>query len=41
MGSFGRLDNQELAHAEDVSELLRSLEAGPLRRHRAAGPTRL
>ncbi len=29
MGSFGRLDNQELAHAEDVSELLRRLEAGP------------
>jgi V/A-type H+/Na+-transporting ATPase subunit C len=29
MGSFGRLDNQELAHAEDVSELMRRLEAGP------------
>lgn len=29
MGSFGRLDNQELVHAEDVSELLRRLEAGP------------
>lgn len=29
MGSFGRLDNQELAHAEDVGELLRRLEAGP------------
>jgi V/A-type H+-transporting ATPase subunit C len=28
MGSFGRLDIQELAHAEDVSELLRRLEAG-------------
>jgi V/A-type H+-transporting ATPase subunit C len=29
MGTFGRLDNQELAHAEDVGELLRWLEAGP------------
>lgn len=29
MGAFGRLDVQELAHAEDVSELLRRLEAGP------------
>jgi V/A-type H+-transporting ATPase subunit C len=29
MGSFGRLDHQELALAEDVSELLRRLEAGP------------
>lgn len=29
MGSFGRLDSQELAHAEDVGELLRRLEAGP------------
>ncbi len=29
MGSFGRLDNQDLAHAEDVGELLRRLEAGP------------
>jgi V/A-type H+-transporting ATPase subunit C len=29
MGTFGRLDNQDLAHAEDVSELLRRLEAGP------------
>src|SRR5512139_3648324 len=29
MGTFGRLDNQELAHAEDVGELLRRLEAGP------------
>lgn len=29
MGSFGRLDNHELAHAEDVGELLRRLEAGP------------
>lgn len=28
MGSFGRLDIQELAHAEDVTELLRRLEAG-------------
>ena len=29
MGTFGRLDNQDLAHAEDVVELLRRLEAGP------------
>ena len=29
MGTFGRLDDQELAHAEDVGELLRRLEAGP------------
>jgi len=29
MGSFGRLDTQALAHAEDVGELLRRLEAGP------------
>ena len=29
MGSFGRLDNQDLAHAEDAGELLRRLEAGP------------
>ena len=29
MGTFGRLDNQGLAHAEDVGELLRRLEAGP------------
>lgn len=29
MGSFGRLDIQALAHAEDVAELLRRLEAGP------------
>jgi V/A-type H+/Na+-transporting ATPase subunit C len=29
MGSFGRLDTQDLAHAEDVGELLRRLEAGP------------
>jgi V/A-type H+-transporting ATPase subunit C len=29
MGAFGRLDVQDLAHAEDVSELLRRLEAGP------------
>jgi V/A-type H+-transporting ATPase subunit C len=29
MGAFGRLDYQDLAHAEDVSELLRRLEAGP------------
>lgn len=29
MGAFGRLNEQELAHAEDVSELLRRLEAGP------------
>lgn len=29
MGSFGRLDSQDLAHAEDVGELLRRLEAGP------------
>lgn len=28
MGAFGRLDTQDLAHAEDVSELLRRLEAG-------------
>jgi V/A-type H+-transporting ATPase subunit C len=29
MGTFGQLDNQDLAHAEDVGELLRRLEAGP------------
>lgn len=29
MGAFGRLDNQDLAHAEDVGELLRRLESGP------------
>jgi V/A-type H+-transporting ATPase subunit C len=29
MGAFGRLDNQGLAHAEDVGELLQRLEAGP------------
>jgi len=29
MGTFGRLDYQDLAHAEDVGELLRRLEAGP------------
>ncbi len=29
MGSFGRLDNPDLAHAEDVGELLHRLEAGP------------
>jgi V/A-type H+-transporting ATPase subunit C len=29
MGTFGRLDTQALAHAEDVGELLRRLEAGP------------
>jgi V/A-type H+-transporting ATPase subunit C len=29
MGYFGRLDNEALAHAEDVMELLRRLEAGP------------
>jgi V/A-type H+-transporting ATPase subunit C len=29
MGTFGRLDNQALAHAEDVGELFRRLEAGP------------
>ncbi|MDQ1315507.1 MAG: hypothetical protein QG662_1616 [Pseudomonadota bacterium] len=29
MGAFGRLDDQALAHAEDVGELLRRLEAGP------------
>lgn len=29
MGTFGRLDVQDLAHAEDVGELLRRLEAGP------------
>lgn len=29
MGPFGRLDNAALAHAEDVGELLRRLEAGP------------
>ncbi|MEW5768805.1 MAG: V-type ATPase subunit [Pseudomonadota bacterium] len=28
MGAFGRLDAQDLAHAEDVGELLRRLEAG-------------
>ncbi|MEW5786290.1 MAG: V-type ATPase subunit [Pseudomonadota bacterium] len=29
MGAFGRLDVQDLSHAEDVGELLRRLEAGP------------
>lgn len=29
MGAFGRLDNETLAHAENVGELLRRLEAGP------------
>jgi V/A-type H+/Na+-transporting ATPase subunit C len=29
MGAFGKLDVQDLAHAEDVSELFRRLEAGP------------
>ncbi len=29
MGTFGRLDNADLAHAEDVNELLRRLEVGP------------
>jgi V/A-type H+-transporting ATPase subunit C len=29
MGTFGRLNNQELAHAEDVSELLQRMESGP------------
>ena len=29
MGAFGRLDVQDLVHAEDVTELLRRLEAGP------------
>lgn len=29
MGAFGRLDSQDLAHAEDVGELLRRLETGP------------
>lgn len=29
MASFGRLDNQDLAHAEDVGELFRRLETGP------------
>lgn len=29
MGGFGRLDHQDLAHAEDVGELLLRLEAGP------------
>lgn len=29
MGSFGWLDNEGLAHAEDVGELLRRLEGGP------------
>lgn len=29
MGAFGRLDLQDLAHAEDVGELLHRLEAGP------------
>lgn len=28
MGPFGRIDNQELAHAEDVGELLQRLENG-------------
>ena len=32
MGAFGRLDIHDLAHAEDVSELLRRLEAGPYAR---------
>lgn len=29
MGTFGRLDVQELAHTEDMGELFRHLEAGP------------
>lgn len=29
MGAFGRLDVQDLVHAEDVTELLRRMEAGP------------
>ncbi len=29
MGAFSRLDVQDLVHAEDVTELLRRLEAGP------------
>ncbi|HNQ04447.1 MAG TPA: V-type ATPase subunit [Thiobacillaceae bacterium] len=29
MGTFGHLDMRDLAHAEDVGELLRRLEAGP------------
>lgn len=29
MGAFARLDLQDLAHAEDIGELLRRLEAGP------------
>lgn len=29
MGAFGRLDIQDLAHAEDMGELFRRLEAGP------------
>ncbi len=29
MGPFGRLDVQDLAHVEDVTELLRRLESGP------------
>lgn len=29
MGTFGRLDSETLAHAEDAGELLRRLEAGP------------
>ncbi len=29
MGAFGRLDVQDLVHAEDVAELMRRLEAGP------------
>jgi V/A-type H+-transporting ATPase subunit C len=29
MGAFGRIDNQELAHAEDAGELLERLERGP------------
>jgi V/A-type H+-transporting ATPase subunit C len=29
MGAFGRLDTQDLAHAEDVVDLLRRLETGP------------
>lgn len=29
MGAFGRLDDQALAHAEDIGELLRRLESSP------------
>ncbi len=29
MGALGRLDNEDLSHAEDVGELMRRLEAGP------------